>query len=98
MPFPTTGGPGRPKGSKNKLTEAKEIFRNLKLNPLMEAVTEIQALKQSNYDHEKVCKLWIELIKYVFAPAKQEIELSSGPEGLVIIRTELKEEPQKNGI
>ena len=79
------GNPGRPKGSKNKLTKAIELCEELGLRPMEEAIRGIQKLDEGP---EKIA-LWLKVSDFVYAKPrdKQEIEMS-GLESLVIVRRE----------
>lgn len=85
-----SGNPaGRPKGAKNKLTTAIELCEQLGLNPLKEALIGIQKLDEGP---EKI-KLLFDACKYIYAIPKEKLEVDlNGIGGLVIIRTEKKEE------
>ena len=74
---------GRPKGAKNKLTKAAELFESLGLSPLAEAIKCIAKVD----DEDKKAKLYLELASFAYAKPKdkQEVELT-GLDQLVIVR------------
>ena len=80
---------GRPKGAKNKLTKATELFESLGMSPLAEACKELAKLT----DPKERFDCFMELASYAYAKPrdKQELEVS-GLDQLVIIRAKPAED------
>lgn len=94
MPGFQKGNPGRPKGSRNKLTVARELFEKLGFDPLKDAVAELAAFPKE--DHVLRFDKLMELVRYCYPIPKERLDSGEVEIGDFIIFRPTKPEEKKD--